>query len=323
MTLIIIFCDHFTGIGFMPRLFAVPSVLVVLAVLPGRAIAQTASSPEPATTGTILVAHGASADWNAPVHRIADAAHTGGPVEVSFLMGDSAASYRFQDAAARLVARGATRIVVVPLLASSYSGHYEQIRYLARDTAELDPSLRHHLDEAGIERAAGTVPLRLTPAIDASMEAADILAERALHLARTPAEQSLFIIGHGPGSAEDYARWMDHLRPVADSVRSVTGFRDVKLGLVRDDAAPSVRREAVRRIRELIELQAEATGRDVVVVPLLIAKGYISTQKLPEDLEGLPIVYDGEGLLPHPALAAWIERRVQEGASSFTTDVAR
>jgi len=308
---------------------AVPSGLTVFAVfavfafLPGCVLAQSAAFTDPARTGTILVAHGASADWNAPVHRIAEAARTGGPVEVSFLMGDSAASYRFQDAAARLVARGATRIVVVPLLASSHSGHYEQIRYLARDTAELDPSLRRHLDEAGIERAAGTVPLRLTPAIDASMEVADILAERALHLARTPAEQSLFIIGHGPGSAEDYARWMDHLRPVADSVRSATGFRDVKLGLVRDDAPPAVRREAVRRIRELIELQAEATGRDVVVVPLLISKGYISTRKLPEDLEGLPIVYDGEGLLPHLALAAWIERRVREEVSSFTTDAAR
>jgi sirohydrochlorin ferrochelatase len=307
----------------MPRPLAAASVLAVLAVLPGGAGAQTAPSADPAVTGTILVAHGASADWNAPVHRIAAAARTGGPVEVSFLMGDSAASYRFQDAAARLVARGATRIVVVPLLASSYSGHYEQIRYLARETAELDPSLRRHLDEAGIERAAGTVPLRLTPAIDASMEVADILAERALHLARTPAEQSLFIIGHGPGSAEDYARWMNHLRPVADSVRSATGFDDVKLGLVRDDAAPAVRREAVRRIRELIELQAEATGRDVVVVPLLISRGYISTRKLPEDLEGLPIAYDGEGLLPHPALAGWIERRVREGASSLTTEAAR
>jgi sirohydrochlorin ferrochelatase len=161
------------------------------------------------------------------------------------------------------------------------------------------------------------LPVKLTPAIDASMEIAEILADRALRLAASPEEQSLFIIGHGPGSAEDYAEWMANLRPVAAAVRERTGFRDVKLGLVRDDAADRVRGEAVRRIREIIDLQAEATGRRVVVVPLLVSKGYISTRKFPEDLEGLPIAYDAEGLLPHPALAEWIERRVREAEAAF------
>jgi len=300
--------------------FLIPVSLVLLAATPAMAVGQVADSP---VTGTIVVAHGASAEWNGPVHRIAASVRTGGPVEVSLLMGDSVAAYRFQDAAARLVARGATRIVVVPLLASSHSGHYEQIRYLAGERSHLDAELLEHLSESGVERPSTAVPIQLTPAVDASMELADILAQRALQLAESPAKQSLFIIGHGPGSAEDYAAWMENLRPVADSVRTLAGFRDVKLGLVRDDAAPPVREEAIRRIREIIELQARATGRDVVVVPLLIAKGFISTQKLPADLEGLPIAYDGEGLLPHPAVAAWIERRVEESQSRFAASAAR
>ncbi|MEX2295540.1 MAG: imelysin family protein [Gemmatimonadota bacterium] len=40
-------------------------------------------------------------------------------------MGDRVADYRFQDAARKLVERGAQRIVVVPLLASRFSGHYD------------------------------------------------------------------------------------------------------------------------------------------------------------------------------------------------------
>lgn len=36
------------------------------------------------------------------------------------------------------------------------------------------------------------------------------------------------------------------------------------------------------------------------------------TQMLRRDLEGLPVVYEGEGLLPHPELANWIARRVNE-----------
>ncbi|HEX6642837.1 MAG TPA: CbiX/SirB N-terminal domain-containing protein [Thermoanaerobaculia bacterium] len=272
-------------------------------VAPASAAAQT--------VGTIVVAHGGSADWNAPVLRIAQEAQTGGPVEVALLMGPAAAEHRFQDVAARLVERGAERIVVVPLLASSHSGHYDQIRYLAGELASLDSSMMHHLHMAGIERASVDVPITVTHSLDASMEIASILTERALDLAVDPTDQALFIVGHGPNSAEDHAEWMANLRPVADSIARATGFRDVKLGLVRDDAPDAVRAEAVRSIREIIELQHALTGRQVVVVPVLISKGYVS-ERLRRDLAGLDIAYNAEGLLPHSALARWIERRVRE-----------
>jgi len=103
-------------------------------------------------------------------------------------------------------------------------------------------------------------------------------------------------------------------------VKELTGFRDVKIGLVRDDAEPSVRAEAVLAARELIELQHEATGRPVVVVPILISKGSVSNEKLPADLEGLPVVYGGEPILPHAAMARWIESRVRESLATVTAE---
>lgn len=293
-------------------------ILITIAALglvaPATAQSAAGGAGAQETVGTIVVAHGGSDEWNAPVLSIAEQAPTGGPVEVSFLMGDAAKDYRFQDAAARLVERGADRIVIVPLLASSHSSHYDQIRYLAGQDVDLDDTMMHHLHMAGIERPDVDVPIHLTPALDASIEIATILAGRALDIAEDPAQQALFIVGHGPNSAEDYAGWMSNLRPMADSVARATGFRDVKLGLVRDDAPDAVRAEAVRRIREIIQLQNQLTGQDVVVVPLLVSKGYV-TQKLRRDLEGLPVVYEGEGLLPHPELASWIARRVREGAA--------
>lgn len=269
-------------------------------------------APDPARTGTVVIAHGGDAGWNQPVLDAARGADTGGPVAVSFLMGDSAAAYRFQDAVRSLVEQGAERIVVVPLLASSHSGHYEQIRYLTRGTDALSETMMHHLHMAGIERAPEGIPTVLTPALDASSEIADVLTERATRLADSPADQALFVIGHGPNGAEDYAGWMGNLRPISEEVGRRVGFRDVKLGLVRDDAPAPVREEAVKRIREIIALQHELTGRDVVVVPILVSKGYVSTHKLPADLEGLPVRYDGEGMLPHTAVSRWIERRVAE-----------
>ncbi|MGH7448204.1 MAG: hypothetical protein ACRELT_11625, partial [Longimicrobiales bacterium] len=175
-------------------------------------------------------------------------------------------------------------------------------------------AMMHHLHMAGIERASVPVPVHVTKAIDDSPEIARILAERALAIAQEPAAQALFIIGHGPNSAADNAAWMGNLRPIADSVRAATGFRDVKVGLVRDDATAAVRAEAVKSVREMIQLQHELTGRDVVVVPALISGGLVSQERIPADLAGLPVSYTGEALLPHEGVARWIEARVAQAA---------
>ena len=281
--------------------------------------AVTLAAQSPAQTGTIIIAHGGDSSWNAGVREIAAQAQTGGPVEVSFLMGPEAATARFQDAVAKLDAKGVARIVIVPLLVSSHSGHYEQIRYLAGEDVQLDETMEHHLHMAGIERAASRTPIVLTKALDGSHEMARVLADRALALARAqndaPANRGLMIVGHGPNSAEDYAAWMANLRPVADSVKAWTGFKDVRLELVRDDAPDAVRAEGVRRTRELIEMQRLITGRDAIVVPVLVSKGLVSRDKLPRDIAGTPSVYTGEPLLPHTAMARWIERRVRESGA--------
>lgn len=266
--------------------------------------------------GTIVVAHGGDSLWNAYVADVARQAHTGGPVAVSFLMGAGASTARFQDAAATLVSKGATRIVVVPMLVSSHSGHYDQIRYLAGEQVTLDDEMMHHLHMSGIERAKTSVPMSVTAAMDSSLEVAHVLADRGKALAKSvgsaPSERALLIVGHGPNSAEDYAAWMHALRPIADSVKAAGGFRDVRVELVRDDAPAAVRAEAVLRVRELIDLQYKVTGKDVLVVPVLVSTGSVSRDKVPNDIKGTHSVYLGDPLLPHPAMARWIESRVRE-----------
>jgi sirohydrochlorin ferrochelatase len=246
------------------------------------------------------------------VETLASQVRLAGPVGVSFLMGPGAATHRFQDVVADLVGRGATEIVVVPLLVASHSGHYDQIRYLAGDYEALDSTMLHHLHLGGITRPETRVPIRITPAIDGAPEIAPVIAARARGLAPDPARQALFLVGHGPNSPEDYAEWMSDLRRLAESVQAISGFRNVMVELVRDDAPDPVRKEAVTRIRELIAMQHELTGEKVVVVPVLISTGRLSREILPHDLEGLPIAYTAEGLLPHEAMARWVEARVRQ-----------
>ena len=285
--------------------------IAALAALASLA-APPAAAQSASRVGTVIVAHGGGPEWNVQVKDVAKLVRTGGPVEVSFLMGSEARTTRFQDAVAKLEAQGVSEIVVVPMLVSSHSGHYDQLRYLAGELDSLGHTMMHHLHMSGIERASAKVPVRLAKAMDDSPEIARVLAARARALAQAPAEQALFIIGHGPNSAEDNAEWMRNLRRIADSVRVASGFRDVKLGLVRDDAPAPVRAEAVQGIRETIELQHALTQREVVVVPVLVSTGSVSREKLPKDLAGLPIVYDCTALLPHEEMALWVERRVRE-----------
>ena len=272
--------------------------------------AFTASAASAQAVGTLIVAHGGDSIWNSHVRMGLRDLNVGGPIELSFLMGPEAALTRFQDAVRKLVDRGVTEVVVVPLLIASHSGHYEQIRYLARLTDSLDATMRMHLQHGGIERAGTNVPLRVTAALDDSHELAAVLADRASALEPDPKGKALMLVGHGPNSAEDYAAWMRNLRVVADSVRRMSGFRDVRVELVREDAPAAVRAEAVQRLRDLVALQAEMTGQPVVVVPILISRGGISRSRVMQDLQGLPIRYSDTGILPHPAIAKWAARRV-------------
>lgn len=54
----------------------------------------------------------------------------------------------------------------------------------------------------------------------------------------------------------------------------------MRAGVVRDDAPPLVRAETVRGVRHIISLQYVATGRDVVVTPVLVSKGPVSRDKI-------------------------------------------
>jgi sirohydrochlorin ferrochelatase len=276
------------------------------------ALASGALAQQPsARTGVIIVAHGGGSDWNAAVAAVAADVRRTIPAEVALLMGPEAPRFRFQDQVAKLARAGVDSIVVVPLLVSSHSGHYEQIRWLARQTDSLNAVMQHHLHMAGIERPSAAVALSVARALDDAPELSEVLAERARQLAGNATGRALLLVGHGPNSAEDYASWMQNLRRVADRVRESTGFADVRVELVRDDAPAAVRAEAVTRTRELVALQARLTGNDVVVVPILIGRSSVGDERFRRDLAGLPIVYSGTPILPHPAISRWVVSRVQ------------
>jgi len=267
----------------------------------------TASAQTPAQ-GVLLVAHGGGPGWNQQVLDLAAAVRFAGPVRVSFLMGPGASERPFQREVAALRSAGVGRIAVVPLLISSHSEHFDQLRYLVGQRDSLDATMMHHLHMGGIERPANRAGLTLLSALDSAPELANALAERAVALVPDRAQRALLVLGHGPNGAEDYARWMAALRPVAERVRERAGYRLAAVELVRDDAPPMVRAEAVARVREIVRWLNEITGAPVAVVPALVATGAVSQVTLKRDLEGLPVVYAGDAVLPNVGMARWVER---------------
>ncbi len=255
-----------------------------------------------------MVAHGGGSDWNQQVLDLAAAVRFAGPVRVSFLMGPGASERPFQREVAALRSAGVTRIAIVPLFISSHSEHFDQLRYLVGARNSLDATMMHHLHMGGIERPADRTGLTLLAALDSAPEFADALAERAESLAPDRAHRAVLLLGHGPNGAEDYARWMAALRPVAERVRRRAGYQLAAVELVRDDAPPMVRAEAVARVREIVTWLNAVTGAPVAVVPALVATGAVSRVTLKRDLDGLPVVYAGDALLPNLGMARWVER---------------
>lgn len=285
------------------------SALRLLCALVVSAPVLPAAAQAP-SQGILIVAHGGGHDWNNQVLGVAAAVRSAGPVRVSFLMGPGATERPFQSEVAALRTAGATSIVVVPLFISSHSEHIDQLRWLIGERVALDSTMMHHLHMGGIERPSDLRGLRLTTALDSAPELAMALTQRAMRLSDRRAERAVLLLGHGPNGAEDYARWMTALRPVAERVRRDAGYRFAGLELVRDDAPPLVRAEAVRRVREIVTWLNEATGLPVVVVPALVATGMVSRETFPRDLAGLPVIYAGDALLPDPGMARWVERVV-------------
>jgi sirohydrochlorin ferrochelatase len=161
----------------------------------------------------------------------------------------------------------------------------------------------------------------VTGALDASAEVMDILADRARRLGESPSRQALMLVGHGPVADDDQDQWDALGASVAAGVLERTGFAVVEAGVVRDDAEPDRRAAAVTVLRDRIGRLAAETGRPVVVVPWILGAGRLTRERLPADLAGLDVRYDGRPMLPHPALARWVTRQLAAARRTLASGV--
>ena len=281
--------------------------LVSALLAPGLAEAQ----------GILLLAHGGRDDWNRKVLELASQVDSTLPVEVAFGMANKRT---IRDAVDRLAERDVTEIIAVPLFVSSHSSEMRATEFLLGSRADAPPHLEAFARMGARRRAASgadddpgfdwttpleaTVPISVTTALDSHTLVAEILLSRAVDVSRTPEEEVVVVVAHGPGSEEDNDLWLENMNVLVERMRPRTRFSRIECLTVRDDAADPVREQATTELRAVVEGAVEE-GKSALIVPLLLSYGGIEAG-IRRRLEGLPYRMADQALLPDERLSEWV-----------------
>jgi hypothetical protein len=226
---------------------------------------------------------------------------TGIPTAVAYGMANP---YTLKEALGSLDAQGVRRVAVVRMFLSGES-FLDQTRYflgmsetapeqfVLMGPAAADPEVR-------IPIAHDLAVQTHDDGILGSVEAGDVMVDRAQALSVNATAESVLLLAHGMGDDDENRRVLDAMDAIAARIGE-HGFAAVHSATLREDwEEKRVRSEA--EIRAWVEEQ-NAAGRRVLVVPMRLS-GF---GPYAEVLAGLPYIA-GEGLLPHDAIGQWVRR---------------
>ena len=266
-----------------------------------KVMAQTANR-----CGLMVMAHGGEDDWNEAVKTAVDPLTDKMPVRIAFGMADPSS---MSKAVTELEAVGVECIAVVRLFLSgkSFLHQTEYLFGLRQDAPEFFVS--HAAHGPSHEPSPIAVKSEILLSEDGLLDAPAVggmLKQRAIALHSVDVEQSLLLLAHGAGNDEVNAEWLRKMDLLADSVRATGSFNTVKVATLREDW-PEKRQIAEKAIRGFVEEQFKM-GIQTVVVPVRLY-GMGPYEKV---LEGLSDVTISTGILPDPAVTAWIESQANK-----------
>jgi sirohydrochlorin ferrochelatase len=273
-------------------------------------VAQTQATKDRDDFGVLVMAHGGSEEWNTAVLEAVAPLAEDYRLEVAFGMADAAS---LQDSISRLEVRGVKRIGVVRLFISgdSWYERTQQILGLLEGAPDQPVAQDHdhrstddHTMEFWRVETDASFAVSREGLADAE-EAGAILADRARRLSVDPQHEDVLILAHGPEDDVENERWLASIDAHADAVRKSLPFRRVRVDSLREDW-PEKRAAAERRIREFVQTSLDEGGK-TVVIPFRV-QGF---GPYAEVLDGLDYIADGEGLLPHEAVTAWIRLQAE------------
>ncbi len=275
-------------------------------------------------TGILLLAHGGKENWNEEVMKVAAAVGETTPVEVAFGM---ASKRNIQTAVDKLVSRGASKIVAVPLFISQHSTVITSTEFLLgqrKDApaalavfAKMDHGEGGHGGHGGHDPQAAadksfdpltpvksSVPIQMASALGGHPVVAEILLQRARDISREPRKEVVVVVAHGPVSDKENDRWLADMRVLVDIMRPKSNFSRIEYLTVRDDAPEPIRSRATEELRAVVK-RASDEKANVLIVPLLLSYGGIE-DGIKKRLDGLAYTLSKNALLPDARLADWV-----------------
>ncbi len=194
-------------------------------------------------TGVLVIAHGDRHDgWNQGVRQAIAPLRERYVLELAFLF--PVAGESLQEGLDRLETRGVQSILVIPLLVSSYSEHFEELEYVLGLREAVS-----HPTEGGYKPVDVKARIRLGRGIDSNPTVTKILEQRAIKLSVDPQHEVLVLVGHGPNSEDYNQHWLEHMGTMAKAIQQRLGFRKTYALTLRDDAPGDVREAATRTLR--------------------------------------------------------------------------
>lgn len=294
----------------MPKLLLLLTALLI--ALPAAA--------QPATTdalGLLVMAHGGGPAWDAAVEAAVAPLRERYPVTIAFGMAEPSSLGAALD---DLAAQGAERVAIVRLFLDGRSFLHQTEYFLGLRPDAPERFILHGAhggghgshgahEGHGAHDSHGTPQpvahgLELALSLDGLMQAtevAEILAARAESLSENPAEESVLMLAHGTGDDVENARWIAAMERLSGDLRAL-GFHSVRVETLREDW-PESRDASERAVRSFVAAEA-GDGRDVLVVPFRL----FGFGPYADVLDGLTYRAADAGILPHPAVTAWIER---------------
>ncbi len=276
-------------------------------------LAQSAMAEK--SYGVLLLGAGGDKDWRDAVELVAkEMSKKRRPFESALGQGDVKT---IQKAVDKLEFSRVKKIVVVPLILSSFSEEMDEDRYLLgvreKPSSEFSNAPHSHNRAAGAqERVKAKVPIVVTKGLDDSDAAVEILADRAKTLSHDPAKEILVLVGKAPGSKEGLKDWISTANALAEKVRQKGGFRLAQAAALRDDIDRSARDQSEGEVRKAIS-NLHRMG-PVVVVPVELTPDLVHS-RMPHILEGVQARYDGKEMLPDAKIAKWVADSAQAGAT--------
>jgi hypothetical protein len=249
--------------------FAVCLLLLGIS-LPGMAFAAQ---------GILLVADEGKPEWNTHVMQLAATVDKQKPTEVAFW---SATNPTVQAAVDRLVKRGVSEIVAVPL-------------FIAAPPSDLSA------------RVKSSVPLRVAAPLSGDPVVADIILGRAQEISRNSSAEVLVIVSHRSTAGTD-KRWVPDLAAAAQQLNLTRRFAAVLTTTLPPDASEASA-DTVGQLRRVLERQI-AMGRRILVVPVLTSFGG-TEPAIKAQLQGLAHDVAKRALMPDDRLVAWIVSRAE------------